>query len=110
MDRFLAGETINIGTGLTVVAPGVGYRSLSTVKTYSMKGQTTSGVGSVTVQVQGSMDNIVWDVTLIGTITLTLGPATVSDGFTSTDRYKYVRMNVSALTGAGAAVTGTIGY
>ena len=110
MDRFTAGNDLNIGNALSAVATGPWYRSVSTVKTYSIQGKTSGGAGTATVQIIGSTDGITPDATIIGTVTLTLGVVPSSDGFTSTDRYKYVAMRVTGLTGAGAQVTGTIGY
>lgn len=109
MDTYSAGNEINIGLALTTVAAGSGYRSVSTPKTYTVNGSTTSGVGSATVQIQGSADNITWDPA-IGTITLTLGTVATSDSLASMDRYKWVRLNVTAISGTGASINGWIGY
>lgn len=77
-------------------------------KTYQASGATTAGAGSATIEVQGSLDNSNFDV--IGTITLTLGTASTSDSFTSDDRYKYLRGEVTAISGTGAAVSLIVGY
>lgn len=78
-------------------------RSVSATKTIQGSGSTTSGTGNATIQVQASLDELAWDV--IGTITLVLGTALVSDSFTSDDRYRFLRGNVSVLNGTGASVS-----
>lgn len=63
---------------------------------------TGSGTVTTTVLVQVSNDNVNW-VTQ-GTITLT-GTTTATDGYASMAQWEYVRGNVSAVSGTGAAVT-----
>jgi hypothetical protein len=77
------------------------------LRTYQAYGQTTAGSGAATIKVQGSNDNTNW--VDLGTITLTLTTTTVSDGFASNAPWKYVRGNVTALSGTGAAVTLMVG-
>lgn len=72
-------------------------------KTFQAWGSTTAGTGAVAVEVQGSTNGgESWD--RLGTISLTLGTATTSDGFTSDDRYVDYRANVTAISGTGAKV------
>lgn len=73
------------------------------VKTFQAVGSTSAGAGSVSVAVQCSVDGTNW-VTL-GTITLTLSSTASSDAFTSNDRCRQVRGNVTAISGTGAAVS-----
>ena len=93
------------GTTATATA-GVDLGQRST-KTFQALGSTASGSGSATVQLQGSMNNTNWDT--LGTISLTLGTTSTSDGFTSDDRYQYHRVNVTAISGTGANVAVIVG-
>jgi hypothetical protein len=61
------------------------------------------------VTIQGSnIDNTNAFVNL-GTINLTLGTTIVADGFTTTAPWKYVRANVTTITGTGASVNVLMG-
>ena len=65
-----------------------------------------SGTGAVTatVTIEVSNDGINAGTTVMGTITLN-GTTVTADGFTSTSApWKYVRANVTAVTGTGATV------
>lgn len=94
----------------TTVAAGSGVPSVRAAKTYQGTGTTTAGAGAATIQVQGSNDGVVWDATPISTITLTLGTTATGDGFTSIDGYAFVRGNVTAISGTGAAVSLIMGF
>jgi hypothetical protein len=72
-------------------------------KTFQATGRTTAGIGAVSVEVQVSNDNANWIV--MGTITLTLGTATTTDGFVSIANWTYVRGRVASLSGTGATVS-----
>ena len=76
-------------------------------RTFQATGQTSSGAGSVTVDVEVSDDKANWIVQR--TITLTLSSAVSTDGYTTRAPWKYVRGNVTAISGTGAAVTLWIG-
>jgi hypothetical protein len=78
------------------------------VKTYQASGTTTAGAGAATVVIQGSNDDANWDT--IGTVSLTLATTTSSGSFTSDDRYTYLRGNVTAISGTGAAVNASFGF
>lgn len=69
---------------------------------------TGSGAVTATVVIDASNDGTNWCSTVLGTITLS-GTTTVSDGFTTTAPWKYVRARVTALTGTGATVVATMG-
>lgn len=66
---------------------------------------TVTGTGAVTatVDIEYSNDGVNVVDTVGGTITLS-GTTTHSDGFTSDAPWKYVRANVTAVTGTGATV------
>lgn len=92
----------------TATGAGNAIGGVNGAKTYQAYGATSSGSGSATIVVQGSNNGANWDT--IGTITLTLTTTTASDSFASEDRYGQVRMNVTAISGTGASVSGSVGY
>jgi hypothetical protein len=95
-------------TAATSVAAGSACNGRNARKSYQASGTTTSGTGSASINVEGSLDGSNWDV--IGTITLTLGTSSTSDSFASDDRYTLVRGNVTAISGTGASVNLSMGY
>jgi hypothetical protein len=64
---------------------------------------TGTGAVTATVTIEYSNDGTNVLSTVGGTITLS-GTTTASDGFTSTSPWKYVRANVTAISGTGATV------
>lgn len=101
-------ESTTLLDGVTATGAGESQRAAARGKTYQAFGATTAGAGSATIEVQGSLDNSNFDT--IGTITLTLGTTSTSDSFTSDDRYKYLRGEVTAISGTGASVSLIVGY
>lgn len=95
-------------SAVTATGEGAALDSPFGTKTFQASGTTSAGAGAATIEIQGSMDGTNFDV--IGTISLTLGTTSTSDSFTSDDRYKYHRGNVTAISGTGAAVTLMMGY
>jgi hypothetical protein len=95
-------------SGATATVAGSAVSGVKRTKTYQANGATTSGTGSSSINVEGSLNGTNWDV--IGTITLTLGTASTSDSFTSTDAFDFVRGNVTAISGTGASVNLSMGY
>jgi hypothetical protein len=70
-------------------------------RTFQSSMTVSSGSGSATVLVQGSLDGTWWDT--LGTMNIT---DTASDSVTiAAAAYNTYRANVTALTGTGAAVT-----
>lgn len=94
-----AGTTVAAGAAFDVNGHGA--------RTYQVVGSTSAGAGSTTVAIQGSNNGTNWDT--IGTVTLTLSTAAASNGFSSADAYDYVRANVTAISGTGAAVSVFLG-
>lgn len=93
----------------TATGAGGATRGEPCTKTYQAWGNTNSSTGAATILIQGTNnDGASWD--LIGTITLTLGITVTSDSFTSDDRYRQVRANVSAISGTGANVSASLAY
>lgn len=98
-----AQQTAVILSGATATGAGTAVVLPARTKTYQAAGTTTAGSGSATVQVQCTLDGSNWDV--LGTITLTLSTTSSSNSFASDDRCAQHRVNVSAISGTGAAVT-----
>jgi hypothetical protein len=70
---------------------------------------TGTGAVSATVNIEVSNDGVSALTTPAGTITLS-GTDSSSDGFvTQNASWKYIRMNVTALSGTDAVVTGVLG-
>jgi hypothetical protein len=72
-------------------------------KTFQASGRANSA-GTTDVVVEVSNDNTNW--ILMGTITLTLGTSSTTDGFVSSANWTYVRGRVSTISpGIGATVS-----
>lgn len=84
-------------------ANAVGRGSNSPKRTFQATGFTTSGAGSATIKIQGSLNETEW--VDIGTITLTLATTVSTDGFATDAPWKHIRANLTAITGTGAEVT-----
>lgn len=72
---------------------------------YSTFHAVVTGTGAVTatVNIEVSNDGNTWCSTAMGTITLS-GTNSFADGFTSQAPWKYVRANVTAISGTNATV------
>ena len=95
-------------SNITAAAAQTPFAGISGTKTYQASGATTAGAGAAAVAIQCSGNGTNWDT--LGTISLTLGTVTVSDSFVSVDRCRYVRGNVTSISGTGAAVSATMGF
>lgn len=94
----------NETTGGTSVAASTRIYKDSPKATFQAVGTTTAGAGAATIQIQGSnIDDVNAYVTL-GTISLTLGTTLVADGFSTDAAWKFVRANITAISGTGASV------
>lgn len=83
----------------TPVQPGAAWSVIAS-------GAVSSGAGSATVVVRGSHDGVVWIV--LATLTLALSTAAFADGIGSTVPYRYVRADLTAISGTGAVVNATV--
>lgn len=72
------------------------------VTSFQASGTTSSGSGSATIVIQVSNYGGNW--VTAGTITLTLGTSSTSDGFAFAGKWDNVRANVTAISGTGATV------
>ena len=103
-------STITLLSNATSAAVGVGgtaqnvqtLRTPQDNRTFQATGQTTSGSGGAVVYVEVSNDNANW--ILMGSITLTLGTTTTTDGFSSLASWTYTRGKLYSITGTGASV------
>ncbi|HET8686205.1 MAG TPA: hypothetical protein VFM18_06020 [Methanosarcina sp.] len=77
---------------------------------YSAFSATVTGTGAVTatVLIEVSNDGTNWLSTPMGTISLS-GTTSATDGFTSSAPWKYVRANITAISGTGATVVVKMG-
>lgn len=101
------GHTMNFPSVIATGA-GVGVYKGSPDASFQL---TVSGTGAVTatIRIEASNDNVHWLDTPLATVTLS-GTTSDTDGFVSQNAsWKFVRMNVTALTGTGATVSGIIG-
>jgi hypothetical protein len=105
---YTPSDMVVVLTAATATGEGSAVRGVSFGKTYQADGTTSAGAGTAIIAVQGSNNGTNWDT--IGTITLTLATTTSSDSFTSEDHYKYIRGNVTTLSGTDASVNLTMGY
>jgi hypothetical protein len=94
----------------SVIAQGAGpsvqnptFSSPIAARTFQANGTVSTSTGAATVVVQVSNNNSDW-ITL-GTITLTLGTSSTSDGFAALAPWAYVRGNVTAISGTNATVS-----
>jgi hypothetical protein len=100
LSKFVFPTTVRpLLAAATTTGAGTAWQGPSGEKTYQASGTTSAGAGAATILIQGSNDGSNWD--LIGTHSLTLA---------TNDRYKFVRANVTAISGTGAVVSETMGY
>ena len=103
--RIEAEKLLNAAT-----ATGAGSKfALSGAKhSFQAIGNTSSGVGASVIRIEVSSKELPTadsDWLLAGTITLTLGTTATSDGFVIDASWKWVRGNISSISGTGATVT-----
>lgn len=92
---ILSTLTTSTGSGSWYrVHPKIGVLSFQAILTGSSEGY----LGTASVKIEGSNDGSNANVTALGTISFTTVATPVADGFTSTDRFEYVRGTITALT------------
>ncbi len=99
--------TVNLFSDVTAVSDGPEHDGHRVIKTFELVGNTTSGAGAVTAEVQGRNNGTAWSS--IGTIDLVLGVTPVADAFSSDDRFLYLRGRVTAISGTGATCSLNLG-
>jgi hypothetical protein len=99
--------TTTMLNAVTIVGAGTSIAGSQGGKTYQASGTTTSGAGTVAVDIEGSNNGSSWS--WIGTISLTLtnslGTNDATDSFVSYDEFAQVRGHVTSISGTGARVT-----
>lgn len=91
----------------TSTGAGTSFEPAGISRSFQLTGAVSSSTGSATVDVEVSNDGT--NFITLGTISLSLTTSTSSDGFVSTTAWRYVRGNVTAISGTGASVTLTMG-
>jgi len=89
--------------------PGAGpkHPPTGTNRTFQVSGQTSVGAGSATVAIEVSNDGN--NFINMATFSLTLSTTTVDEGVAVSNAWKYVRANLTAISGTGAAVSAIMG-
>ena len=100
-------STVALLAAATGTGAGSAHEPWNHKRTFQADGTTSAGAGAATILIQVSNDNSNW-ITM-GTITLTLATTSSSDGFTSDAPWRYVRANVSAISGTDASVNVRMG-
>lgn len=82
-------------------------------RTFQAYGSTSAATGAATIKIQ--VNNEAADAATakwidLATITLTLGTTITTDGFASDASWRFVRANVTAISGTDAAVTVLMGF
>ena len=97
------GSTAGTNPAFTTTTNSDAVEPFHTNRTFEVYGTTSSGSGSAVVnwEVRNS-ENAAWSI--LATITVTLGTSTASGGATSSAAWKFVRANVTTLSGTGAQV------
>ena len=102
---LLDAATTTTGPGQVAVASA--HADPMVIRTHQVSGKTTAGAGAAAVDIQVSNNGRVW--LTLGTVTLTLGEDEVTDGFASGAQWRFVRANVTSISGTGASVTAEMG-
>jgi len=87
----------------TTTATGDVFQPWGPQRTFFAYGSTSAGSGASAIAIQASNDCT--NYIDMGTISLTLGTTTVSDGFASDASWKCIRAKVNSISGTNAAVT-----
>lgn len=94
-------------SAVLVTGAGTAYEDTRRHKTFQAYGTTASGAGAATIKIQVS--NLATpganDWIDAGTIVLTLATTSSTDGFVMDANWRWVRANVSAISGTTATVT-----
>jgi hypothetical protein len=106
--RIASGKVVSLlGDGVTATGAG-DTRYKDSPWSFFQAIVTGSGAVTATVDIEASNDGVNWCKTPIASLALT-GTDTDTDGITYVGPAKYIRANVSALTGTGATVTCSMG-
>ena len=87
----------------TSTETGSGIRSINSKRAVQVIGSTSSGTGSATIAIEGSLDGT--NYLCLGTITLSLTTTDSNDGFVVDGPWLFTRADLTAISGTGASVT-----
>ena len=102
-----SGELYNMADRQIATGAGTAIYKSSPYSTFQAYGTTSAGAGAATILIQGSNDKTNW--VTIGTISLTLSTSSSTDAFANQSTFKWVRSNVSAISGTDATVSVIMG-
>lgn len=100
-------DAVVILDAATATGAGVVHRPWGHRRTYEAQGTTSAGAGAAVIVIQVCNDGSSWKT--LGTFSLTLGTTSTTDGFASSAAWKYVRANVSSISGTTATVSVYLG-
>lgn len=95
-------SSVQILSGATATGDGEVHKPVAEKMVFQASGTTSSGSGSASIIIYGSLDGT--NYAELGTISLTLGTAATNDAFAVDAPWVYVKANVSAISGTGASV------
>ena len=96
-------QTVTILNAATATGAGESHAPWNPARGFQIIAATTSGAGSAVVKIQVSNDKTNWID--LATFTETLSSTAVTEGFISDSPWRYVRANVSSISGTGAYAT-----
>lgn len=100
-------QPVTLLDNVTATGAGAYFKPFGVKRSFQAEGETSSGAGSATVDVEVSNDCV--NYVTAGTITLTLSTTTSDDGFVTDAAWVCVRGNVTAISGTGASVSLVMG-
>ena len=102
-----SGKTYNLIDAKTTTGAGISIFKDAPITTFQASGTTSAGGGTGVITIEVSNDGSNW--LTLGTISLTLSTTASSDGFVANAPWKFVRANVTTLSGTGASVSALMG-
>jgi hypothetical protein len=103
MSQLLLNAATATGAGTAWHPRDVPATNTYIVHSFQASGATSASTGAATVLIQVSDDGT--NYLTLGTITLTLGTSSTSDGFATLNTWEYYRANLTAISGTGASVS-----
>lgn len=99
-------ESVPLLSAAIATGAGEKHRAWTHRRTFQANGVTSSGAGAATIAIEVSdvPDPASTDWITLGTISLTLGTTNTTDGFASEAAWRWVRANVTAISGTNSTV------
>lgn len=110
--RSIKASSVALLNSVTATGAGEGHSPYEIHKTFQAVGSTSSGSGAADIDVEVSdidSPSSDEDWMAIGTISLTLSTTQATDVIATKGTWKWVRGNVTAISGTGATVTLMLG-